>query len=252
MSKLILIFLFVTGLITAPCAQTADDLVKQGDLLEKQLKEEDAYQKFKEAIKLNPLHVHALVRCSELASRIGRRQPTKEKQMDFYQAAKIYADRALKVNPKDSEANVVMSLAYARMSLLKSGKEKVEYVREIKNYANKALTGNPNNFKALFVIARWHFEVSNLNAVERAAIKVFYGGLQKNSLDSAIHYHERVRVLSPNFILNYLELAKAYNRNNKREKAIELINYMLKLPNTAADDPTIKAEARQLLKNWKA
>ncbi len=252
MSKLILILFFITGLTTASYTQTADDLVKQGDLLEKQLKEEEAYQKFKEAIKLNPVHVHALVRCSELASRIGRRQATKEKQMDFYQAAKIYAERALRVNPKDSEANVVMSLAYARMSLLKSGKEKVEYVREIKNYADKALISNPNNFKALFVIARWHFEVSNLSAMEKAAVKVFYGGLQKNSLDSAIHYYEKVKALSPNFILNYLELAKAYNRNNKREKAVELLKYMLKLPNTAADDPTVKAEARQLLKNWKA
>ncbi|MFY7840297.1 MAG: tetratricopeptide repeat protein [Lacibacter sp.] len=252
MHKFLLLIFFVSGIGLQLYAQTTDDLVKQADLLEKQLKEEEAYQKFKEVIKLNPVHLHALVRCSELASRIGRRQATKEKQMDFYQAAKIYAERALKVNPKDSEANVVMSLAYARMSLLKSGKEKVEYVREIKNYADKALISNPNNFKALFVIARWHFEVSNLNAVEKAAVKVFYGGLQKNSLDSAIHYYEKVKTISPNFILNYLELAKAYNRGNKRDKAVELLHYMLKLPNTAADDATIKAEARQLLKDWKA
>ncbi|RXK58038.1 hypothetical protein ESA94_18670 [Lacibacter luteus] len=252
MRSFFLILFFIAGITVVANAQTADELVKQADLLEKQLKEEEAYQKFKEAIKLNPVHLHALVRCSELASRIGRRQTTKEKQMDFYQAAKIYAERALKVNPKDSEANVVMSLAYARMSLLKSGKEKVEYVREIKNYADKALANNPNNFKALFVIARWHFEVSNLNAVEKAAVKVFYGGLQKNSLDSAIYYYERVKTLSPNFVLNYLELAKAYNRAGKKEKAVEYLNHLLKLPNTAADDPTIKAEARQLLKNWKA
>lgn len=252
MIRFFLILFFTAGITVAATAQTADDLVKQGDLLEKQLKEDEAYQKFKEAIKLNPVHVHALVRCSELASRIGRRQPTKEKQMDFYQAAKIYAERALKVNPKDSEANVVMSLAYARMSLLKNGKEKVEYVREIKNYADRALAYNANNFKALFVIARWHFEVSNLNAVEKAAVKVFYGGLQKNSLDSAIHYYERVKTISPNFVLNYLELAKAYNRAGKKEKAVEALNHLLKMPNTAADDPTIKSEARQLLKTWKA
>lgn len=249
--RFFLVLFFIAGLTFATTAQTADDLVKQGDLLEKQLKEDEAYQKFKEAIKLNPVHVHALVRCSELASRIGRRQATKEKQMDFYQAAKIYAERALKINPRDSEANVVMSLAYARMSLLKSGKEKVEYVREIKNYADRALVSNPNNFKALFVIARWHFEVSNLNAMEKAAVKVFFGGLQKNSLDSAIHYYEKVKAISPNFVLNYLELAKAYNRAGKKEKAVEALNHLLKMPNTAADDPTVKAEARELLKSWK-
>jgi tetratricopeptide (TPR) repeat protein len=252
MKKIALIIFSLLFFSGVSFAQTVEELVKQGDLLEKQLKEEEAYQKFKEIIKQQPAHLHALTRCSELASRIGRRQPTKEKQMDFYTAAKIYAERALKVNPKDSEANVAMSFAYARMSLLKSGKEKVEYVREIKNYADRALTYNPQNFKALFVIARWHYEVSNLNAMERAAVKVFFGGLQKNSLDSAVYYYEKVKVISPDFVLNYLELAKAYHRNNKKAKAIETLNHLMRLPNTAADDPTIKAEAKQLLSTWKA
>ncbi len=171
--------------------------------------------------------------------------------MDFYKAAKIYAERALKINPKDSDANVAMSFAFARMSLLKSGKEKVEYVREIKNYAEKALQSNANNCKALFVIARWHYEVSNLSSVERAAVEVFFGGLQKNSIDSAVIYHERVRTISPDFVLNYLELAKAYYKSNKKEKAMEILRYILRLPNTAADDATIKTEGKQLLDTWK-
>lgn len=244
----LIIFFIHSGYVQS---QSADELVKQGDLLEKQFKEEEAYQKFKETIKMQPHHLYALTRCSELASRIGRRQPTKEKQMDFYTAAKIYAERALKINPKDSEANVVMALAYARMSLLKSGKEKVAYVREIKTYSDRAIASNPENFKALFVIARWHYEVSNLSGIEKAAVKVFFGGVQKNSLDSALIYYERVRAIRPDFVLNYLELAKAYNKNNKRQKAIEILKYMLKLPNTAADDPTVKAEAKQLLEAWK-
>ena len=176
----LIIFFIYSGYVQS---QSVDELVKQGDLLEKQFKEEEAYQKFKEVIKQQPHHLYALTRCSELASRIGRRQPTKEKQMDFYTAAKIYAERALKINPKDSEANVVMALAYARMSLLKSGKEKVAYVREIKTYSERAVASNPDNFKALFLIARWHYEVSNLSGVEKAAVKIFFGGLQKNSLD---------------------------------------------------------------------
>lgn len=250
MQKLVflIIFLIFSGYAQS---QSVEELVKQGDLLEKQFKEEEAYQKFKEIIKQQPHHLYALTRCSELASRIGRRQPTKEKQMDFYTAAKIYAERALKVNSKDSEANVVMALAYARMSLLKNGKEKVAYVREIKTYSERAIASNPDNFKALFVIARWHYEVSNLSGVERAAVKVFFGGLQKNSLDSAIFFYERVKSLKPDFVLNYLELAKAYNKDNKKEKAKEILKYMLRLPNTAADDPTVKAEAKQLLEAWK-
>ncbi len=251
MRKHVFALSLILCIFSSALSQSVEEMVKQADLLEKQMKEEEAYQKFKEVVKLQPHQLYALIRCSELASRIGRRQTTNVRQMDFYTAAKIYAQRALKLSPNDSEANVVMALAYARMSLLKEGKEKVEYVREIKNYADRALASNPNNFKALFIIARWNFELSNLNAIQKAAVKVFYGGVQANSIDSAIYFYEKVRVLAPAFNLNYLELAKAYYRKNNKKKAAELLNYMLRLPNTAADDNTVKDEARQLLATWK-
>jgi tetratricopeptide (TPR) repeat protein len=250
-----LIFLFNLFSLCCFCSlstvsQGTDELIRQGNLLEKQMKEEDAYLKFKEIVKLQPHHLFALTRCSELASRIGKRQQTKSKQMDYYEAAKIYAERALKVNPNDSEANVVMSVAYGRLALVKDGKEKVGSVREIKIFASRALQLNPSNFKALHVLGKWHYEVSNLSSIERGAAKLLFGGLPKASGDSAIYYYEKAKALSPVFILNYLELAKAYYANKKKDKAIEYLKYLLKLPNTTSEDEMIKAEAKELIKKW--
>ena len=231
-------------------SQPVEDLVKQGDLLEKQMKEEEAFSKFKEVIRQQPHHLYALIRCSELASRIGKRQSSEAKQIDYYNAAKIYADRALKENPNDSEANVVMALAYGRLALVGSTKEKVASVREIKTYAERALALNPRNFKAMHILGKWHYEVSDLNPIERAAARLLFGGLPKASFEESVLYYERARAISPGFILNYLELAKAYDKINKRAKALELLRYMLKLPNTTSEDDVIKEEARSLLKSW--
>jgi tetratricopeptide (TPR) repeat protein len=232
-------------------SQTAEELVKQGDLLEKQMNEEAAYQKFKEVVKLQPQNVYALARCSELASRIGRQQLSKDKQMDYYTAAKIYAERALKANPNDSDANMVMAVAYGRFAILKSGKEKVAGVKEIKNYAEKAVQLNPKNYKALHILGKWHYEVSNLTSIERAAAKVLFGGLPKASFEASLSYYEKAKALSPGFILNYLEIAKVSYKLNKKEKALETLRYLLQLPNATSEDALVKTEAKQLIEKWK-
>ena len=41
----------------------------------------------------------------------------------------------------------------------------------------------------------------------------FTESLPAASLDDAIYYFEKSRILNPAFILNYLELARSYHRN---------------------------------------
>lgn len=249
MLKHFVLFISITVSVQS-IAQPVEELVKQADALEKQMKEPEAYAKFKEIVRLHPQYLYALNKCSELASRIGRMQNTKEKQADFYKAAKIYAERALKVNPKDSDANMVMSLAYGRMALLLNGKEKIQYVRDIKTYAERALAYNSKNFKALHVLGKWHYEVSSLNAVEKGALKLFYGGLPKATYDSSLYFYQRAGALSPGFVLNYLEMAKVYYKQKNKTRAIELLKQAIKLPDATSEDALVKKEAGELLKEW--
>ncbi len=244
---LLLLSFFIVLIVRS---QNVEELIKQADLLEKQMKETEAYAKFKEVVKIQPQHLYALIHCSELASRIGRIQTTKERQVDFYKAAKIYAERALRVNPKDSDANMVMAVAYGRLSLQQSGKEKIAFVKEIKNYAEKAVASNAKNFKALHVLGKWHYEVTNLNAVEKTALKMFYGGLPKASFDSSLYFYQKAAALSPTFVLNYLEMAKVLYKLKKKEKAVEFLRYAIKLPDATSEDALIKNEAKELLAKW--
>ena len=243
-ATLIFTFLFPSLLLFA---QTIPELLSKADQFEKQLKEEEAYGTYKDVLKQDPHNLKALTMCSELASRIGKRQEDKAKSVDFYNAAKIYAQRALNVDSTNDEANCVMAIAMGRMALISSGKEKVMHVKEIKRYADIALKNNPNSFKAWHILGKWNYEVSNLNAFEKAAIKLLYGGVPRASLDDAIKYYEKARTLAPTFILNLYELAKAYRKNGQDDKAIENINRMLKLPNKTAEDPFYKQEAKKML-----
>lgn len=232
---------------TSIFSQSVDELFAKAHQLENQLKEEDAYTTYKDIIKIEPKNVKALTMCSELASRIGKRQDKKEKSMDFYTAAKIYAQRALAADSTNADANCAMAIAMGRMALVSSGKEKVINVKEIKRYADIALKYDPKSFKAWHILGKWNFEVSNLNALEKAAIKLLYGGIPSASIDDAIKYYEKAKSLEPSFILNLFELSKAYHKNGQDDKAIENINKLLKLPNRTAEDPSYKTEAKKML-----
>ncbi len=83
---------------------------------------------------------------------------------------------------------------------------------------------------------------------ERAAAKVFFGGLPSATLKESIAAYEKAKALNSKFLLNYLELAKAYKRNDDDDKAIQLLKVMPSLPNQTEDDALIKEEGKKLLK----
>lgn len=242
------IFLFLVSTYIS-FAQDVNYLMKEGEQLEKSMKDEEANKKYLEALTISPNDLKALVKTSEMNSIIGNRQKDNKKKIEYYSAARTYAESALKVKSTDADANYVMALAMGRMAMISSGKEKVKSVRDIKTYADSALAANPKHIRALHVLGKWHLEVTTLNFAEKAALKVIYGGLPPASLPLAILNFEKARGLDPWFVLNYLELAKAYKENGQSDKAIDILNKMIKLPPKTLDDPGYKAEGKKLLES---
>ncbi|HUR12378.1 MAG TPA: hypothetical protein VM012_13465 [Flavitalea sp.] len=230
-------------------SQDVQVMLREAQQQEAAFHESEALQKYLEVLKYQPNHLTALCKTSELYNILGKRQNVKSTQKQYYLNAKKYAQQALKVNPNHAEANFVMAIAMGRMALIESGEVKIKAVKDIRMYAERCVHLDPLNYKGYHVLARWYYEVSDLNSIERWLVKVAYGALPKATLDEAIRYYEKSRSLNPTLIVNYLELAKAYNRKGDEAKAIELLKTMEKLPNTAADDPKIKREGKELLKD---
>jgi tetratricopeptide (TPR) repeat protein len=233
-----------------PHAQDINAMLKEADRLEAVPDENGAYQKFKDILKLKPTNLHALSKCSELCSRIGKRQTDPKIRDSYYDAAKIYAQTALRIDPANADASCSMAMALGRSSMSKSGKEKINTAKEIRKYVDIALKTNPNHFLAWHILGRWHYEISNLNFFERTAVKLFYGGMPESSLDESIAAFEKSQSIVSGFILNYFELAKAYHRNDQNDKAIATLKVMLTLPNQTEDDSATKEEGKRLLKDW--
>jgi tetratricopeptide (TPR) repeat protein len=231
-------------------AQDINAMLNEARQLEVSFKESEALNKYMDVLRVQPGNFAALCKASELHSLLGKRQATKEKQKAYFKSAKSYAQQALRLNAASAEANFVMALAMGRMAIISSGEEKINAVKDIRTYAEKCVSIDPLNYKGYHILGRWHYEVSDLSSLEKWLVKVAYGSLPPASLKDAIAYYEKSRQLNTSLLINYLELAKCYHRKEEDKKAIDYLHQLLKLPNVLVDDPTVKAEARTLLKKW--
>ncbi|MEJ7911688.1 MAG: hypothetical protein WKF70_00940 [Chitinophagaceae bacterium] len=231
-------------------AQTENQLIKDADKLEAGLNEPAAFEILKQVLKINPRNHYALWKLSELCSRIGNRQSTIKQKQQYFNAGKLYAESAIKANPASADGYYAMSVAMGRFALTGSGKEKITAVKEIRSNAEKALKINPHHGRAWHVIGKWHYEVSDLNVFEKAGVKLVYGGLPSASIKLAIQAYEKAKLYETNFALNYLELAKAYDRNSQRDKAVGLLKLLPAVPVRTIDDARIKKEGASLLQDW--
>lgn len=241
-------------LLVYPCllfSQDVSQLIKEAELQEQSFHEIEAFLKYAEVLKKDPNNLLALWKCSELSSRIGARQPDKEKMRPYFMAARNYAASALRVNPNSSEANCAMAFALGRVSGISGTKERVELAKDVKSYLETAIRLDPNNFRAWHILGRWNFEVSNLNLAEKSFARLFYGKIPSASLEDAIYDFEKSRLLNPAFLLNYLELAKCYHRTGDDKKADANLHTLLAMPNSMYDDIRAKVVARKLLAEWK-
>jgi hypothetical protein len=229
-------------------AQDVTVLLKEASNLERSFKDEQALDKYKEVLATDASNLQALVRSSELYCGIGGRQKDKNAKADSYAKAKEYADKAISIDSNSADANYVRAVVAGKLTEVETDNKKlVADVKEIKTFADKALSINPNHGKANYVLGKWNFQMVTLSWTKKAAIKVLFGGMPEATIENATNYMEKCRKLEPYFVLNFLDLAKAYKYDNKPAKAIEVLNQLVKLPTRSADDMALKEEGKTLL-----
>jgi hypothetical protein len=245
-----LLLLLLTTLPIRALTQETSHLLRQAAQLDSAFKEEDALHAYEQVLRTQPHNILALCRCSDLNCRIGNRQDSKDKKLRYFKAGQQYAVKALSLDSTNSEANLVMAFSIGRVILLESGREKVAGAGAIKRFAENAIKYDPKNFKAWHILGRWHYEVSGLNWFERMLASLLYGALPDASLQESIRDYEKSMAIRPDFMLNYLELAKACRRDGQDGRAVRLLNHLDNLADEMYDDRQVRLEGHRLLAQW--
>ncbi|MFP5041678.1 tetratricopeptide repeat protein [Parasediminibacterium sp. JCM 36343] len=250
LKKILFILGLSLGAFAIVHAQDIAVMRKEAENFEKDLKEPEALDKYKQILAVDANNVTALVKAAELSCSIGGRQKDKNDKRLQYESAMAFAKRAIAADGYSADSYYAVAMVSGKMTEIETENKKlVAYVRGAKFYADKAIQINPNHAKANFTEGRWHYEMATLAGLKKAAAKVVYGGLPNATLDSAIYYLEKCKTLAPYFVLNYYYLNKAYKEDNRPTKQIEVLGRMVKLPTRSIDDIGMKADAAQQLQD---
>ncbi len=245
MKRILLLFtLFTFGLCNVVNA-SSENVTKAKSAI-KAKNEKQAFEYYKKAMKANPRDAEALAGASLMCSRIGNRTADKSLRSSYFKAANTYANAALKVAPTSAEANYVKSVALGRVALISGAKDKVAASRNIKKYAEKAIKYNSKHAGAWHVLGRWNYGVATLNFAERAAANALFGGIPEGSIAKCISCYKKSMSYDPSYILNYLELGKAYIEDGQTSAAKSILAKGMKKPSLLQDDDATKKECKSL------
>jgi tetratricopeptide (TPR) repeat protein len=232
-------------------AQSAEQIITEGDSLVKIFNNKAALEKYLQADKMKPNDWNIYWRLSKAYVDIADKMPAatdeeEDAQLAKYQTAYDYADKAVKLAPSQSINYLRRAIANGKIALFKGVFSVAGVVNKVRDDCEKAIKlGNGGNyFQALshYVLARTNAKVSEKWAPARSVL-----GLGWADIDTAIVEYNKAIKLNPNFRMFYLDLAKAYIREDEYQQAREALKKVIDSPKIEQSDDDNLVEAKNLL-----
>lgn len=233
-------------------AQTLEEYLSQGDKYYEQFNNAKALEIYKKADISFPDNWEVLWRISRAYVDIAEHMPSstsqqEDAQLEKYNLAYEYANRAVKIAPNQSVTYLRRAIANGKIALFKGVFSVAGVVNSVKADCEKALSlGNGGNYiQAVvhYVYARTHAKISEKWKPARAVL-----GLGWANIETALNHYEKAIQLKPNFMMFYVDYAKALISEDNYEKAKSMLKKAIACPNEDEDDVKLREEAKQLLK----
>jgi len=187
----------------------------------------------KEAEKSDPKNVEILYRISRVESDLVEDLSDDSKKKNYALESVAYAKRAIEADPQNSNAHLAAAIAYGDLTDFVDDRTKMEYSKVIKSEAEKAIELDPKNDYAYLVLARWNFEMTQLNPILRGLAELLYGQMPPASQEKALEDFQRAIALAPNRIIHHYCYGDVLARLGRKEQAKAEFQRVLRL--TASD-----------------
>jgi tetratricopeptide (TPR) repeat protein len=250
-----LIILLQTVLAGSLIGQTIEEFIAEGDKYYKEFDNEKALEVFQKADVEYPDNWEIMWRISRCYVDIGEHMPAEtdeeeEAQLEKYQLALEYAEKAVSLAPDQSVTYLRRAIANGRIALFKGVFSVADVVEQVRLDCEKAIElnngGDDIQGVAHYVLARTHDKISDKWAPARGVL-----GLGWADIDSAMVHYQKAMELKPGYVMIYLDYAKANIEEDEYEKARELLNKAIEAPIEDEDDEAKKEEAKALLEEIK-
>ena len=233
---------------TARAAESAEELIQQGDVFYAKLEAAEALKFYLPAEKLDPNNVRLLVRIAREYRHLMSDAKKASEKLQLGNTAVDYAERAVALAPNDPETQLALAISYGKRLPMQETKQQIATTRLIKIAADKVIALDPNNDLAWEVLGRWYRGLADIGPLKRALVQIRYGKLPSAEYEDAVRCFEKAIALNPNRLMHCIELGRTYAQMGRDEEARTFITKGLAMPETEKDDPETKNLGRQILK----
>jgi len=199
---------------------------------------------------VGPDHAEIAWRKARTQYEMGRLVADDKKSLTYFQNAEEYAREAIAEATDKSDGYKWLAIVLGAQSKYTDTETQVQQSWEIKENIEKAIELNPKDDIAYLVLSRWHYKISGLGFFARTFANIIYGELPKASLEEAenlllqaIGLHDR--------IAHRYNLAKVYDRMDRREDVKQQYERAILLPVTFPEEIEELEKIQRRLKNWK-
>lgn len=219
-------------------------LVKQGDNEDRKGHTRAALGCFRQAETLDPQNVSVLLRIAKQYSDLIAETKPVEAAHAIADKALDYSKRAVELDPRNAKGRLSLAIAYGRLTDFVGNRVKLEYSKLIKEETVKSIELDPNDDFAWHVLGRWHFGVTNVNAMLKAMARLVYGGMPAASNEDAAKCLKKAAEIAPQRIIHHSELARVYQVMGRKELAAREWQTVMALPAVDKEDEKDKREAQ--------
>ena len=229
-------------------ADSADELIRKGDVFYDKLQPAEALKFYLPAEKLDPNNARLLVRIARQYRHLMSDAPKREDKVQLGSTAVTYAQRAVALAPNDPEAQLAVAISLGKVLPLQGTKEQFANSSLIKAAADKVIALDPGNDLAWQIVGRWYLNLADVGSVKRALAQIAYGRLPAAKYEDAERCFLKAIALNPNRLMHYIELGRTYAQMDRDADARKFITKGLAMPETERDDPETKERGREILK----
>ncbi|MCX6865888.1 MAG: hypothetical protein NTV46_06640 [Verrucomicrobia bacterium] len=233
------------------CGETADELIKQGDVHDLKFNPTEALKFYLPAEQLEPKNAGLMERIARQYRHQMADTPIVKDKIRLSGMALSYAERAVVLAPKDSNAHLSIAICHAKSVDLYSSKEKMNAMRQVKISVDQSIALDPGNHLAWYMLGRWHQRVADLGGFKRIVAEMVYGDLPKATFEDAVKCFSKAIQLNPDRSVYHVDLGITYALMDHKDDARKSIEKGLALPTTGKDDPETKKRGKETLKTLK-
>ncbi len=236
--------LFMTS---AAGAESFKELVSLGDTQDRTWNASEALKYYLPAEKLEPNNDEVLTRIARQYRHLASDSGDIGEKKRLGNLALTYAQRAVALDPKDSDCQLSVAISYGKLMPVLGKKEQVAASSQMKAYAERALALNPRDDMAWHVLGRWHQVLADVKGLKRKIGSMLYGNLPSTTPEEAVKCFRKAIELDGSKPRHYIELGRTYAQMGRKEEARQYINKGLAMTNVEKDDAEVKAKGRQTL-----